>query len=258
MAEPLVSIVTPSFNPARFLPQTLASVRAQDYLGIEHIVVDGGSTDGSVDILRAAPGIRWVSEPDHGQVDALNKGFAMTTGEVLAWVNSDDTISPQAVRIAVEALQRTNADLVYGDVRIIDQDGTHIRIFYGIPFDYRVLLYGINYIGQQSVFFRRTLLDKAGPLRAEFDNAFDYELWLRMARHGRLEYVPELRGQIRVHANAKSIARSPVTRADEEEIRAEYWSVGGLPRWMARGMPWFVVNRYFRLKRQLKIRQKSE
>jgi glycosyltransferase involved in cell wall biosynthesis len=101
-----VSIVTPSFNQARFLPQTLASVRARDYLGIEHIVVDGGSTDGSVDILRAAPGIRWVSEPDHGQVDALNKGFSMATGEVLAWVNSNDTISPQAVRIAVEALQR--------------------------------------------------------------------------------------------------------------------------------------------------------
>ncbi|MGD1018002.1 MAG: glycosyltransferase family 2 protein [Verrucomicrobiia bacterium] len=258
MADPLVTIVTPSFNQARFLPQTLASIRAQDYPCIEHLVVDGGSTDGSVDILRAAPKIRWTSERDHGQVDALNKGFAMAAGEILGWVNSDDTISPHTVRIAVEALQRTGADVVYGDVGIIDPDGAHIRMFYGIPFDYRVLLYGINYIGQQSAFFRRAILDRAGPLRLEYNNAFDYELWLRMARHGRLVYVPELRGQIRVHADAKSIARSSVTHADEEKIRAEYWSIGGLPQWTARGMPWFVVNRYFRLKRQLKIRRKSE
>ena len=140
MATPKVSIVTPSFNQAAFLGQTLQSVRAQDYPNIEHIVVDGGSTDGSVDLLRAAPNIRWVSEPDKGQVDAIDKGFAMATGEILAWVNSDDTISPDAARIAVEALQRTGADLVYGDLRIIDQDGTHERMFYGIPFDYRVLL----------------------------------------------------------------------------------------------------------------------
>jgi glycosyltransferase involved in cell wall biosynthesis len=254
MAENRVTIVTPSFNQARFLPRTLASIRAQNYSGIEHIVVDGGSTDGSVDILRAAPGIRWVSEPDHGQVDALNKGFAMTTGEILAWVNSDDTISPQAVRIAVEALQRTGADLVYGDVRVIDQDSTHIRIFYGIPFDYRVLLYGINYIGQQSVFFRRTLLDKAGPLRLEYDNAFDYELWLRMARHGRLEYVPELRGQIRVHADAKSIAAVQRTWADTDQIRREYWETGGLPSLLG-WKPFFpLVNWYYRFKRLRQIR----
>ncbi|MGD0060340.1 MAG: glycosyltransferase [Verrucomicrobiia bacterium] len=257
MAEPLVSIVTPSFNQARFLPETLASIRAQDYPAIEHIVVDGGSTDGSVDILRAAPRIRWISERDHGQVDALNKGFAMATGEILAWVNSDDTISRHAVRIAVEALQRTGADMVYGDVRIIDRDGGHIRMFYGIPFDYRVLLYGINYIGQQSVFFRRSLLEKTGPLRLEYDNVFDYELWLRMARHGQLVYVPELRGQIRVHADAKSIAAAQRTWSDTDQIQREYWRTGGLPKFLS----WWpfagLVNWYYRAKRLWRVRMTS-
>jgi glycosyltransferase involved in cell wall biosynthesis len=258
MVTPRVSIVTPSFNQVAFLAQTLQSVRAQDYPDIEHIVVDGGSTDGSVDILRAAPNIRWISERDHGQVDALNKGFAMATGEILAWLNSDDTMFPNTVSAAVAALERTGADMVYGDLEIVGEHGEILRDFFGVPFDFRVLLYGIDYIGQQTTFFRRALLEKAGPLREDLDNGFDYELWLRMAQHGRLVYDPSVRARIRKHAGAKSIARSSVTRADEEKIRIEYWSVGGLPRWMARGMPWVVVNRYFRLKRQLKIRQKSE
>ncbi|MGA2139362.1 MAG: glycosyltransferase [Verrucomicrobiia bacterium] len=257
MAEPKVTIVTPSFNQARFLPQTLDSIREQDYPHIEHIVVDGGSTDGSVDILRAAPGIRWVSERDRGQVDAINKGFALATGEILAWLNSDDLLDPDAVRLAVEALQRTGADLVYGDLRIIDAEGTHIRMFYGIPFDYRALLYGIDYIGQQSVFFRRTLLEKAGPLRAEYDNGFDYELWLRVAGHGRLVYVPQVRGQIRWHVDAKSVAGAQRTGTDMDRIRREYWRTGGLPVFLAR-RPWAgIVNWYYRLKRIRRIRSLS-
>ncbi len=252
-----VSIITPSFNQARFLPETLRSVRGQTHPHIEHIIVDGGSTDGSVDILRAAPSIRWVSESDRGQVDAINKGFSLATGEVLAWLNSDDTLDPDAVRLAVEALQRTGADLVYGDLRIIDAEGTHIRMFYGIPFDYRTLLYGINYIGQQTAFSRRTLLGNAGPLRAEYDNGFDYELWLRMARYGRLVYVPQVRGQIRWHVDAKSVVRAQRTWTDTDRIRREYWRTGGLPAFLAR-RPWAgVVNWYYRLKRIWRIRKAS-
>jgi glycosyltransferase involved in cell wall biosynthesis len=255
MSTPKVSIVTPSFNQAAFLPHTLQSVRAQDYPNLEHVIVDGGSTDGSVDILRAAPNIRWVSEPDDGQVDAINKGFAMATGEILAWLNSDDTINRDAVRTAVAALDRTGADLVYGDLDIVDEAGTVIRKFYGVPHDFRVLLYGIDYIGQQTVFFRRQLLEKSGPLRKEYDNAFDYELWLRMAQHGRFAHVPGLRGQIRKHAAAKSIARAERTWDDTDKLRAEYWDRGGLPRFFCH-KPWFYgVNYWYRLKRQFLIRR---
>jgi glycosyltransferase involved in cell wall biosynthesis len=250
-----VSIITPSFNQARFLPATLASVRQQDYPHIEHIVVDGGSTDGSVAILRAATGIRWVSEPDQGQVDALNKGFRLATGQILAWLNSDDTMNPDCVRLAVETLERTGADLVSGDLDLVDEQGALIREFRGIPFDLPVLLYGINYIGQQTTFFRRSLWEKAGPLRAEFDNAFDYELWLRQARHGRFVYEPRLRAQIRKHPAAKSIAAAAVTLREVQRIRAEYWTDGGLPGWL-RQQPWWVaVNYWYRLKRQWRIRR---
>jgi glycosyltransferase involved in cell wall biosynthesis len=161
ITEPLVSIITPSFNQAKFLPETLRSVREQTYPHIEHIIMDGGSTDGSVDILRVVPGIRWVSERDRGQVDAINKGFAMATGDILAWLNSDDTMNRDTVSTVVGALERTGTDLVHGDLDIVDEDGKRIRKFYGVPHDFRILLYGINYIGQQTIFFRRALLRSA-------------------------------------------------------------------------------------------------
>jgi glycosyltransferase involved in cell wall biosynthesis len=251
MQSPKVSIVTPSFNQAKFLPQTLASVQQQDYPNIEHIVVDGGSTDGSVEILQKSAKIRWISQPDRGQVNALNKGFAMATGEIFAWLNSDDTMNPNTVGVGVAALQKTGADLVYGDVEIVDENGNVLKISRGIPFDFRILLYGINYIGQQTAFFRRSLWEKSGPLREEFDNAFDYELWLRMSQHGKFAYVPELRAQIRYHAAAKSVARNEITRADRERIRAEYWKRGGWPELFRHRALFWWPNFYYRLKRQI-------
>ena len=250
MVMPKVSIVTPSFNQARYLPLTLQCVREQDYPDIEHVVVDGGSTDGTLEILRGAPGIRWVSERDRGQVDALNKGFKMCTGEILAWLNSDDTMNRNTVSTAVTALQHTGADLVYGNLEIVDEHGKFLRMSYGVPFDFRILLCGINYIGQQTVFFRRELLERAGPLREEFDNAFDYELWLRMAQHGKLVYAPEVRAQIRVHPAAKSVARADVSRANGQCIQAEYWGRGGLPSILRMPLLSKATNIYYRAKRQ--------
>ena len=257
MPKPKVSIVTPSFNQARFLQQTLECVRRQDYPDIEHIVVDGGSTDGSVEILRAATGIRWLSESDRGQVDALNKGLAMSTGEILAWLNSDDTMNPDTVSTAVAALEKTGADLVYGDVEIVDEQGKLLKISPGIPFDFDVLLYGINYIGQQTAFFRRQLFEAAGPLREEFDNGFDYELWLRYSRHGKLAYVPELRAQIRYHAAAKSVANATRTQADIGRIQAEYAAFGSWPAAALRPPLFSIFNLAYRMKRQLAIRRKT-
>ena len=254
MDKPKVSIVIPSFNQARYLPLTLQCLREQDYPNIEQIVVDGGSTDGTLDILRSTPGIQWVSERDRGQVDALNKGFKMCQGEILAWLNSDDTMDRNAVSRAATALQGKGADLVYGDLEIVDERGKFLRMSRGIPFDLRTLLYGINYIGQQTVFFRRALLERAGPLREEFDNGFDYELWLRMAQHGKLAYVPGLRAQIRVHSEAKSVARRSVTVTDRGKIVAEYWATGGFPA-IFQLRPWIdFLNLGYRLKRQLWIR----
>src|SRR5438270_8446386 len=121
MAAPLVSIVTPSLNQARFLGEAIESVRAQTYAPIEHIVVDGGSTDGTLEILAEYDGLRSVSEPDRGQSHALNKGFTMAQGDVLGWLNADDTYEPTAVIEAVPALE--GVGLVYADVTRVNDDG---------------------------------------------------------------------------------------------------------------------------------------
>src|SRR5262245_17911524 len=130
MELPLISIVTPSFNQAAFLEETLRSVTAQEYPRVEHIVIDGGSTDGSVDILRRhAAGLRaWVSEKDRGQSHAINKGFAIASGDVLTWLNSDDTLLPGALRAVGETFaRRADVDLVYGDFVYTDAAGEPMR-----------------------------------------------------------------------------------------------------------------------------------
>src|SRR5512138_875393 len=156
MQQPLVSIITPSFQQARFLEQTICSVLGQDYPELEYIVVDGGSSDGSRDIIqRYADHLAWwVSEPDRGQTDAINKGFARATGEILAWINSDDTYLPGAVSEAVEQLRaHPGAGLVYGDANLIDDDGEIIGRFPARQTDYHRLLRGSVHIPQQAAFF---------------------------------------------------------------------------------------------------------
>lgn len=123
----LVSIVTPSLNQGRYMREVIESVRAQSYTPVEHIVVDGGSTDGTLDILREYEGLRWVSEPDAGQSQALNKGFALAQGEILGWLNADDAYEPEAVAQGVDALHATGAGLVYADVTRVNDDGVNPR-----------------------------------------------------------------------------------------------------------------------------------
>lgn len=207
-SAPLVSIVTPSFNQAAFLEETIQSVLAQDYPNIEYLIVDGGSTDGSLEILqRYADRLGWwVSEPDRGQTDAINKGFARARGEVLAWLNSDDTYLPRAVSRAIAALQRhPNAGLVYGDANLIDERGGIIGKFPARQTDYRRLRQGFVHIPQQAAFFRADLWNRVGPLDPSFFFAMDYDLWVRLARLSELVYVPETWANFRLHRAGKSV-----------------------------------------------------
>ena len=156
-----VSIVTPSFNQSPFLEATIRSVLEQDYPDIEYFVMDGGSSDGSREIIqRYADRLAgWVSEPDAGQTDAINKGFARSTGDVLAWLNSDDTYEPGAIRQAVELLaQNPHVSMVYGDCNYIDEHGRVIGRFPAAQTDYRRLRQGYVHIPQQASFFRADLV----------------------------------------------------------------------------------------------------
>lgn len=238
MTLPLVTIVTPSYNQARFLESTIRSVLEQDYPHIEYFVIDGGSTDGTVDILRryADRLAGWVSEPDRGQTDAINKGFRRARGEILAWLNSDDTYEPGAIRQAVAYLSdHPEVGLVYGDTQFIDENGRVIGRFPARQTDYRRLRGGYVHIPQQAAFFRAALWNKVGPLDPTFYFAMDYDLWVRLAAQAPVVYSPHLWANFRLHGDAKTVAADD--RCWPEMLRVHYREGGS----------WFapIVFKYF-------------
>jgi glycosyltransferase involved in cell wall biosynthesis len=207
--QPLVSIITPSFNQARYLESTIRSVLSQDYPNIEYIIVDGGSSDGSVEIIRRYSDrlAWWVSEKDRGQTDAINKGFTHANGEILAWLNSDDTYEPHAIREAVAFLQgHPDVGLVYGDANFIDENGRVVGRFPAAQTNYRRLRQGYVHIPQQSAFWRADLWRKVGPLDPSFYFAMDYDLWVRLAALAPLQYHPRAWANFRLHTQGKTIA----------------------------------------------------
>ena len=207
---PLVSIVTPSFNQAKYLDATILSVLEQDYAHIEYIVVDGGSSDGSVDIIRKYQDqiSWWVSEPDQGQTDAINKGFAQAKGEILAYLNSDDTYQPGAISEVVEYFQaNSEIGLVYGDANFIDADGKVIGKFNAQQTSYQRLRRGGVYVPQQAAFWRADLWKQVGPLDPTFYFAMDYDLWVRLSKVSEIRYLPgHTWANFRLHDDAKTIA----------------------------------------------------
>jgi len=208
--SPLVSIVIPSFNQARYLGATLRSVLEQDYAPMEVIVIDGGSNDGSVEIIqRHADRLAyWVSEPDRGQVDAINKGLRRATGEIVAWLNSDDLYLPGVVREAVVALDaHPDAGLVYGNGLLIDADN---RLLDRHPYsDMDVLdLLCFNVLLQPASFMRRRALEEAGYLSENYDLILDHELWVKIAARRDLLHVDRFWAGERTYPQAKTMANA--------------------------------------------------
>lgn len=207
---PLVSIITPSYNQAAYLEQTMTSVLEQDYPNIEYIVVDGASTDGSVDIIRryADKLAWWISEPDAGQAAAINKGFSRATGEIVAWLNSDDYYFPGAISAAVNAFDaHPDAGLIYGDVRSVDGDGNPINIQIFLPYTLENLM-AFQIISQPAVFMRRSVLEQAGYLNLDYHFLLDHHLWLRMARLASMVYIPKTLAAARYHPEAKNVSKA--------------------------------------------------
>ncbi len=204
----LVSVITPSFRQGRFLEAAMRSVFEQDYPDIEYIVVDGGSQDESVDVIKKYEDqlAWWVSEPDKGHADALNKGFAQAHGDLLAWLNSDDVYTPGAVREAVEFMQ-TNPEvsMVYGDGHFIDEQGKVIGKFPARQTDYRRMRQGYVHICQPSSFFRADLFRKVAPIDMSLYFSFDYDMWLKLAALGPVKYLPRHWSYFRLHGDCKTV-----------------------------------------------------
>ena len=204
------SIITPSFNQAGFLEETINSVLGQNYPQVEYMIVDGASSDGSVGIIEkyANSLAWWVSEIDAGQADAINKGFARATGEIVAWLNSDDYYLPETLaKVAALFEENPTAGIIYGDVLSVDGDGNPINVQRFSPYTVDDLV-AFKIISQPAVFLRRSVLEQAGYLDLNYHFLLDHHLWLRVAQLAPMLYTPQILAAARYHENAKNIAHA--------------------------------------------------
>jgi glycosyltransferase involved in cell wall biosynthesis len=218
-----ISIITPSFNQAEFLEDTIQSVLGQKYSDLEYLIVDGGSTDGSVEIIQkyADRLTWWISEPDGGQAEAINKGFTKATGEIVAWLNSDDLYAPGAIKEATAFLsENPQIGLVYGNAVSFDQEGVPLNDLKFESWGLKELV-AFNIICQPAVFFRRDVLEKAGYLNESYHLLLDHEFWLRMARKTRIQHIEREWAFARHHPDAKNVSRA--NEFSDEVIRILDW-----------------------------------
>lgn len=207
-----VTIITPSYNQGEFIEETIRSVILQNYPNLEYIIIDGGSTDKTVDIIRQyEPWISyWISEPDRGQADAINKGFAKSSGEFLGWLNSDDCLYPGAIAKVVSEFQNhPEASMIYGDVDAGYQLGEKQFRLYGEQIALKEML--VTYrvpIPQQGSLWKRTVLDSVGGLNPRWNLLLDREFFLRVAHTFKIAYIPGALGFFRQHSQSKSVSSS--------------------------------------------------
>lgn len=225
---PLISIVTPSFNQARFINETLASVQSQSYRNYEHIIIDGMSTDGTVEILRNRfpndqTNVLWISEPDNGQSEALNKGFRLAKGEIIGWLNSDDCYRPSCFEHVARAFKDyPEVDIVYGDYFLIDESSKLLALRREINFDAFILLYHrVLYIPTTTTFFRRRIFDENNWLDEKLHYAMDLEFFVRLSSHGyRFKHISKILADFRLQPTSKTCTFPDRQRAEHRRIVA--------------------------------------
>jgi glycosyltransferase involved in cell wall biosynthesis len=222
--HPRVSIVTPSYNQGRWLADNLRSVAAQSYPVIEHVVMDGGSTDSSLEILASAtPAVVWESAADRGQSDAINKAFSRSTGEIIGWLNSDDAyFSRHAVAQAVKVfVDHPEVGVVYGHAALVNAEGMLLHVMWSPSFA-RTLLRAYNFIWQPTVFVRRSVIGRPNLVDPDFDYCMDFELWLHLARRTRFQRVNRILAIDRHHLQRKSLTRPDLAARDQVLIEQRY------------------------------------
>ena len=218
---PLISIVTPSYNQDRFIEETIRSVLLQDYPNIEYLIIDGNSSDNTQEIIKKYEKwlTYWVSEPDNGQSEAINKGWAVSNGDILAWLNSDDTYTENAlISIAEFFIENPHVDMIYGDSRMIDEKGHFLKMAPAAEFKLKPLVCNHWFIPQQSTFIRRSVFERVGKLNEDLHLVMDWEYWLRIALNDfRIQFLPKILSNFRIHKNAKTSSFSE--RSGEEKIK---------------------------------------
>jgi len=232
--HPKISVVTPSFNQAEFIEENIRSIKAQEYPNVEHIVVDGGSTDGTIDILRKHEDdydLRWISEDDRGQSHAINKGFEMSSGEWIGWQNSDDFYLPSAFFTFHAARKRyPHADVLYGDLIVVNEEGDELdRAFYTAPSKF-IHRHSSTIMSNHSTLFHRSTLKSIGGLQEEFEYTMDAEFFDRMLTSElNMVHIDKFLGCHRIHENAKTFGSRPQRQIDEA---AQLRNLSGVERYV--------------------------
>lgn len=231
---PVVSVVTPTYNQAAFLRETIESVLSQDYPSIEYQVIDDGSTDATPAILEEYADRAWIERHENrGQTATINKGWQRAKGDILTWLNSDDTFLPGAVSTAVEYLQENpDVGIIFGDSLFTTEDGTPIERSRNLPdFDYEQFVRQCeNPITQPSAFIRRSVVEDAGVLDPVFYYFMDWDFWLRAGLKCRISYFPELLSTYRLHADSKTVAQAIKAAPELEYMYRKFFSSKDLPK----------------------------
>ena len=224
---PSLSIVTPSFNQGLFIKEAIESVAYQRFPNVEHVIIDGGSKDKTVNILRqcsevpAWQHVKWSSEPDGGQSEALNRGFRQATGDLIGWLNSDDRYRPGSFECVRRAFaENPNIDVIYGDYALIDEAGHVLKVKREIEFNRFVLKYHrVLYIATTATFFRRRIFAEGNWLDEGLHYAMDFDFFVRLVGAGyRFKHIPALLADMRVHPASKSCAVSEVMLKEHESL----------------------------------------
>jgi len=216
--HPKISIVTPSYNQAEYIKEAIESVKDQDYPDFEHIIVDNCSTDGTVDLLKGYPHLKWISEPDRGQSDALNKGFKKAAGDIIGWLNADDRYLPGSfLKVAQYFREEGHADILYGDYRLMDEKGNILQNRRELDFDLFMLKYlHVLYLPSTATFFHRRIFDEGHFLDASYHYSMDYEFFLRLAVKGYLFFhLSAFLADFRNHPQSKSAS---AVRKQKQEL----------------------------------------
>ncbi len=230
-----ISIVTPSYNQGHFLMEALESVRLQNYPEIEHLVLDGGSSDDTLALLEKLEGdrgwnhVKWQSGSDDGQSDALNQGFQMATGDIVGWLNSDDRYRPGCFDAVVKAFEENpDIDVLYGDYTLIDQGGSIYKVRREIEFNPFILLYHrVLYIATTATFFRRRVFEEGNLLVKDLHYAMDYEFFLRLVAAGyRFQRISHVLADFRVHPESKSCRMEKTQSLEKQEIMQRFSPIG--------------------------------
>jgi glycosyltransferase involved in cell wall biosynthesis len=228
---PKITIVTPSYSQAEFLERTILSVLNQNYPNLEYIIIDGGSVDKSVDIIKKYEKYLdyWTSEPDRGQAHAVNKGWARANGEILGWLNSDDLLLPGSLRkIASAFLENPEAVIVYGESYYVDHEDHVIRRFETEPFS-RELFREICYICQPSVFFHNKVIGKIGMLDEGLKYCMDYDFWIRASNVFNFTYIREFLAGARVHGESKTMSSWVNAAREDMQLMKRHFGTVDIP-----------------------------